>query len=432
MSLEQRKKQLSDCNRCHNCRWVPVIKSDQHASICPSIDYGKLNTYAASGKLINGYGLLTGAVGYDAALIDSIYACSMCGGCDVGCKTNLGDLIEPMESLYALREKVVSDGQATPAVASLAENLKRHGNAAGQPAQLRGHWCANLNVKHGIEQRAAILLHVGDAAFVREHWPQLQFAVAALQNAGIDFAVAGASEPDCGALAFDLGYRDLALVQARATASWVRNSGARQLITCSDAAFAAFRAVYPRLDVSLGGVEVMHITQWLVDRLETQSVPKATGEQVTYHDACRLGRLSEPYKPWTGKWVTVFNSLPAREPHAPTRFGVGGVYDAPRQILQAAGANLVEMERIREFSYCCGAGGSARESSPKFAAHAARERLEEALGTGAQTLVTSCATCATHLRATAKANGMPIRVTGLLDYLQNSLASASVKYADAV
>jgi len=418
-SLEDRSRHMEDCSRCNNCKWTPVVRSERFASICPSAGYGRFHSYTGGGKLINGFGLLKGTVQYSESLTETIYTCSMCGGCDVACKTNFSDLIEPLDSLYAIRERMVRDGQAPLALQKLLGQLREHGNALGTSPQVRGQWCADLQVKRTPHQTAAVLLHVGDAAFDQAQWPQLRFVISELQRQGVDVVIGGAEEPDCGALAFEIGDRELATQLANATVAWIRSSQARQVITCSDTDFAAFRSLYPRMDVSLDGIEVLHVSQWLAKRISTvsQTTSHPGEEVVTYHDACHLGRLSEPFQPWKGEWVMKLNSLPARQPDGVMRFGVGGVYDEPRQVLAASGARIVEMERIREFSYCCGAGGGGKEANPDFAAFAGRERLEEALATGAKTLVSSCSGCINHLNEVVQKHDIPIRVIGLLDYL---------------
>jgi len=80
------------------------------------------------------------------------------------------------------------------------------------------------------------------------------------------------------------------------------------------------------------------------------------------------------------------------------------VYDDPRDILEALpGVTLKEMERIREGSFCCGAGGGCRTAFPEdIAGFAAQKRLEEAHSTGTNTIVTSCPFCEQNLGENAK------------------------------
>lgn len=417
MSLESRKKYLADCNRCSSCKWVPVVKSERFAHICPSVVHGHFHAYSASGMLINGYSLLEGTVDCSDTLIDSIYSCSMCGGCDVNCKTNYADLIEPLDSLYALREKMADDGRQPEELKALAKHLREVGNPRGEPPAQRGDWLAAAGLSGAPRGSATVLLHVGDDAFDESRWPQLRYVAGLLQQADVKFAAAGADEPDCGALAFDIGERQLAESLARQTLAWIKASGATQVITCSDASFAAFRNIYPRLGVSLDGIRIQHISQWLAARQQHLS-PDQAPDVVTYHDGCKLGRLSEPFVPWKGQWTTTMNSLPMRTDPTPIRFGVGGEYEAPRKVLAAVGAQVVEMERNREAAFCCGAGGGAEACKPAFAATAGRHRLEEAMATGASTMVTSCSQCSRHLGRLAAEDGLPLRVVTLVDYLR--------------
>ena len=81
--------------------------------------------------------------------------------------------------------------------------------------------------------------------------------------------------------------------------------------------------------------------------------------------------------------------------------GAGGVYDAPRKLLNAIpGLAFTEMYRIREYAYCCGAGGAVPEVYPEMAGDAALERIKEAKHVGAEAMVTACPYCEEHFRNT--------------------------------
>ena len=73
------------------------------------------------------------------------------------------------------------------------------------------------------------------------------------------------------------------------------------------------------------------------------------------------------------------------------------------------------MERIREFSWCCGAGGGVKSAFPEFALWSAKERIEEAKFTGAEALVTSCSWCEANLGDAIKEDGEKIKLYDLVD-----------------
>lgn len=418
MTLESLHDKVGSCTRCTFCKWVPEVRSEAFATICPSAEYGGFFSHTAGGKLISAYALLHGRIEYTPAFVENVYSCSMCGGCDTSCKTLFAEFVEPLNSLYALRRKITTDGHAPEPLREMLAHLRTSGNAWGLPQAMRAEWLAGVDVKRTATHQAPVLLHVGDAAFDREEWPHLRHVVGELKRHNVDFAVGATEEPDTGGLAFDIGDQALAAELARRTLAWIEKSKARTLITYSDTAFSAFRNIYPRLALALDGVRVLHISQWLADHA-AEPAQEQVRDVVTYHDSCRLGRLGEEYQPWHGETVLVYNSLPARQPEGTLGLGVEGVYDAPRRLLEAANAQIVEMERTREIAFCCGAGGGGRQASPAFARAAARSRLKEAESTGAQILVTSCTACSRHLQEVAADERVPIKVVGLVEYLHS-------------
>lgn len=426
MSLQDRRWNIEQCNRCHQCKISPTPRSQKFSAVCPSMEYGQFHAYSGSGKIITGYALMEGRAQYTQAAVDSITTCTMCGACETACQALQGDVVEPLESLYELRSKMYADGQVPAAQRRLLDNITSQGNPFGAPRNQRAGWSEKLQMKDAARESVDVLLHIGCTnAYDQSQWPRLVWIAETLKRAGLSFGTLGNEEGHAGSLAYDLGHQDLARRCGETFAQQLRRSRASTLVTCDAESLTAFRNFYPRLGVTLEPVRVLHITEFLEElgRDGQLPAPVAREEVVTYHDPCRLGRLSEPFVPWEGKWTTVMNGLRVSEPPRPLRAGVGGVYDSPRRLLaQVPGTRLVEMERRREFSYCCGAGGGGLEAHPEFADQAARDRLLEAQATGATTLVTSCATCTRHLRATATRHRMDISVVELVEYLSASSA----------
>ena len=166
--------------------------------------------------------------------------------------------------------------------------------------------------------------------------------------------------------------------------------------------------------------DVVHSVQ-LLDQLIREGKVKFKNKvpmKVTWHDPCHLGRGGEKEDLWEGERLKWGLSDPPRQ----RNFGSNGVFDAPRNILQAIpGIEFIEMERIREFSWCCGAGGGVKSAFPEFALHSAQERIAEASETGAEAVVTSCPWCELNLADAVAAGNDRIKVMSLVELVEKSL-----------
>jgi Fe-S oxidoreductase len=201
----------------------------------------------------------------------------------------------------------------------------------------------------------------------------------------------------------------------------IREAGVKKIVTpCADCYFA-FKRQYTALGLD---VEVVHIVEML-DKLVKSGTLKFTKSlpmKVTYHDPCNLGRLGEPYVPWEGVEKKILNQVHTWEPRRPRYNGIYGVYDAPRNILMSIpGIELIEMERIREYSWCCGAGGVCGEINPEFSSWTAAERVEEASATYAEAIVTACPWCKASLSRAAEKNNKAIKVYDIVEFATMSL-----------
>ena len=106
--------------------------------------------------------------------------------------------------------------------------------------------------------------------------------------------------------------------------------------------------------------------------------------KITYHDACNLGRLSEPWQEWTPEYD---GSIPVGKVW---RRGDRGIYDPPRNVLNGIrGIELLEMERSRSNTWSVGGTGAVNAAFPDFALWTAGERIKEAVATGAEAIVTT-------------------------------------------
>ena len=110
------------------------------------------------------------------------------------------------------------------------------------------------------------------------------------------------------------------------------------------------------------------------------------------------------------------------EPKKPRYNGALGIYDTPRNILKSIpGIKLVEMERNREYAWCCGAGAGVRERYPEFSAWTASERIEEANATGAEAIVSACPHCARNFIDAMDERGENLKVYDILDLVREAI-----------
>jgi Fe-S oxidoreductase len=162
-----------------------------------------------------------------------------------------------------------------------------------------------------------------------------------------------------------------------------------------------------------------------MDRLIKQGkikFSKAVPMKVTYHDPCHLGRQGEPYVPWSGKEKKIRGQMVVYEPRKPRYNGAWGVYEPPRSVIKAIpGIELVEMERIKEYAWCCGAGGGVLDAYPDFSLWTAVERIEEAKSTGAEAIVSACPWCESNFTHAVKATNVKMKVYDIVELIQQAL-----------
>lgn len=299
-----------------------------------------------------------------------LYFCSQCYSCKVRCPMG----IQLTEVLMEARRMAVREGAGPlEAQEALIKSVRNYDNPWMQPRQARDRWAKRLRLKILPREQAEVLYYPGcTAAYVASAQGVAVSSAELLLRCGVDFGILGREEACCGSTALRVGERGLYEELAARNMELFNRTGAEIIVTACAGCYGVLKHEYPKLGELRA--EVLHLSELLLRLLEEGKLDLPEIERrVTYHDPCHLGRH-------------------------------GGVYDAPRRILKAIpGLELVEMERVRENSLCCGAGGGVRTAHGSFAAELAERRLAEAAATGAELLVTCCPFCEANL-----VGGLPV------------------------
>lgn len=398
MALMDYKVDQGWCNRCSNCKFIPSyrIKHSETMYICPSIAKYNFHAYSGSGKLEVGYSINDGHTEVSDTTKQVAYRCTLCGGCDYTCKVFRKD-IDVTENIEELRKTCVEKGFIYPEHKAIIDSIKKNGNQLCLDASKKIDWAKGLKIKKVADgEKGDIYFYAGDINNFTSGFAKRTKAIVKLMlGKNVDLITSGVDEPTAADKAFDLGFIKEGVKAAKALAKEVKKSGAKIILTDDAHAFMAFRYYYPRYGVDLG-VQVMHITEFLAKLLEDGMLKAKKADKkmkVTYHDPCNLGRRSEPF-------TCEYEGDKRRRPMELTRTGDLGVYEAPRVLINAIGnIELVEMDRIKGWSYCCGNGAGVREVAPELLEATAESRQTEAKLTGADVMVTACPLCEQALNA---------------------------------
>ena len=392
-----------NCGRCSVCKWIDAweVKDARFAKVCPSNARYLFDAYSCQGRMDIALALIDGRLKYEQSpkLLDIIYRCNTCGACDASCK-RVRDA-EPLRVMLDIRAKLVEDGQLLPQHMPVLDSLKKEDNTMMRPKSERGRWAEGLEVKDLTRESAEVVFHAGcNLSFDEELWKVARTAITLLRNAGIDVGIMGKDETCCGGKAYDMGYRGEFIKYAESNIDAWRNAGVKTVVTACSDGYHAFKHLYPDIGSKF---EVLHIVEF-IDRLIKEGkikFSKTVPMTVTYHDPCHLGRRDNDYVP--GKAIM-------------------GIYEPPRDILRSIpGIKLVEMYRIKEYAWCCGASGGVREAYPDFSLWTAVARIEEAKTTGAEAIVSACPWCERNFIDAINENGEKIKVYDIMELVQKAM-----------
>ena len=127
----------------------------------------------------------------------------------------------------------------------------------------RGDWADGLDLKDATKEKVDVLYHVGCLTSYDKNMQKLAKATAKiLQKAGVNFGIGGDAETCCGGRAYQMGYKEDFLNQAKKNMAMIKKAGVKTLVTgCADG-YQAFKVLYDKYDLK-GDLEVLHITEYI-------------------------------------------------------------------------------------------------------------------------------------------------------------------------
>jgi fumarate reductase (CoM/CoB) subunit B len=336
---------------------------------CPVYRAKRLETYASRGRMLVARGLLEGILEPSAEIQEVMDECLMCGYCQARCA------LHNMEIFQAVRREMRAAGYSSAKHERSAAKILEEGTLFDRPTPYR--------------RVGTVPLYLGCAYQTKPQ--EVRTIVSVLEKVGLDPLVS--DEVCCSYIVGAVGFGE---EYERAQARFRQVYGPYlegEILTVCPTCTATLHDDYH--------LQAKHALVAVAERLQQRELPPLN-LKVTYHDPCHLGRML-------------------------------GVVDEPRQILQALGVELVEMEHHGIFSTCCGGGGGVLDVDRNLAIEVGKNRIRDAVAVGARTIVTACPTCQPSLlRASGRlANelGYFVDVLDLWELLDRSLDAPGVDKA---
>ncbi|HKI93132.1 MAG TPA: (Fe-S)-binding protein, partial [Gaiellaceae bacterium] len=385
-------KQLFDLDACTEC--------GRCEAVCPAQAAGKplspKRVILDLRDAIRADGAEAGPLAGGVVTGEALWACTTCRHCEEVCPVG----IEHVATIVGLRQNLAME-QVTvpPGVAETVAALEAREHPFRGVSSGRSDWLHGLDVPEldSVEQAGDLDLvyWIGCAAAFDERAQQIATSlVRVLSHAGVRFGVVASKERCNGDVARRTGNEFHYDMLANANVEMLNGAGVTRILTHCPHCLQQLRHEYGAFG---GRYEVVHHTELVADLITAGRVRLAPDavERVTFHDPCYLGRYNRQF-------------------------------DAPRVVLDALRVQRVEMERSRENSFCCGAGGGHafyEDADDGEKINAIRARQAEA--TGASTIVTGCPFCLTMLASGARSIGSEesaLRTRDVVELVADALA----------
>ena len=330
--------------------------------------------------------------------LDELWSCTTCGACEEECPV----FIEYINKMIDMRRHVLESAQGPKTFNKILTFVEKTGNPFGKPAAKRADWIKELEVPHvkilKEGDQTDVLYYVDGYASFDPRSQEIAASIAkGLNRAGIKFGILGRMEKDTGHQVRRMGEEGMFQMLVEENTETLSTIDFKWIITTDPHAYNTLKKDYPET------YKVYHYAQFFLVLMETGFLEPRKGVEgtdvYTYHDPCYLGRHN-------------------------------GVYEEPRKLLKSIpGLRLVEMERSRDRSFCCGGGDVMLwHEIEQEEMRMAEKRIQMAMEAGATIIVTACPFCLIHFEDAIKTGGLEdkIKVVDLMELFVSTLAPESL------
>jgi Fe-S oxidoreductase len=274
---------------------------------------------------------------------------------------------------------MVDDGLVPQSLQKPLGSLEKRGNPWGKMEKKRADWIHGLSEDIEVKiidrkVKADTLFFVDSITSYDDRMQEIGRAtVKILHAAGTDFGILGKDEKDSGHEVRRFGEEMLFQDLRDRNTEAILNAHVNRIVTADPHALNALSKDYDGLP------PVEHISQYILRNIKSGNLALKKAEEdgkiYTYHDPCYLGRHN-------------------------------GIYDDPREVIDAIGVKRVDMEKCRDRSFCCGGGGLMLFYEPEEEQRMGVLRVEMAAAAGADVIVTACPFCMVNIEDAIKVAGM--------------------------